>query len=124
MHLGPTSLEGGQNTRETNVSTLSSAGDESQKEEVGFHPHSSYISYSLEQAIVDALLDVYRREPGPWHVLNITTDKMAKQVVTALSKSDDHLSDVTAQQAQSTLDFLQDVWVVFYRTLYQRLSIG
>ncbi|PBK98518.1 kinase-like protein [Armillaria gallica] len=90
---GPTSLEGGQNTRETNVSTFSSAGDESQKEE----------------AIVDALLDVYKRESGPWHVLDITTDKIAKQVVTALSKSDNQLSDVTAKQAQSTLDFLQDL---------------
>ncbi len=117
-------MEVGQNTREANVSTLTSAGDESQKDDVGFHPRNPYISYSLEQAILDALLDVYKREPGPWHVLDVTTDKMAKQVVTALSKSDNQLSDVTAKQAQSTLDFLQDVGVVFYRTLYQQLSIG
>ncbi|KAK0187222.1 kinase-like domain-containing protein [Armillaria mellea] len=34
---------------------------------------------------------------------------MAKQVVTALSKSGDKLSDITAKQAQSILDFLQDL---------------
>ncbi len=85
---------------------------------MGFYPHS-YISYSLKQAVSDALLDVYRREPGPWHVPDAATDKIVRQVVMALSKSDDQLSNVTAKQAQSTLDFLQDVGVVFYRTLYQ-----
>ncbi len=85
---------------------------------MGFHPHS-YISYSLEQAISNAFLDVYRREPGLWHVPDVTTDNIARQVVVALSKSGDQLSNVTAKQAQSALDFLQDVGVVFYRTLYQ-----
>ncbi|KAK0473643.1 kinase-like domain-containing protein [Armillaria novae-zelandiae] len=93
VDFGPTSLEVGQDTRKANISTPSSAGDESQRDE----------------AIVVALLDVYRRDPGPWHVIDTTTSKMAKQVVTALSKLGDQLSDVTAKQAQSTLDFLQDL---------------
>ncbi|KAK0460841.1 kinase-like domain-containing protein [Armillaria novae-zelandiae] len=62
-----------------------------------------------DEAIVDALLEVRREEPGPSHVIDVTTENMAKHVMTALSKSVDQLSDVTARQAQSTLDFLQDL---------------
>lgn len=52
---------------------------------------------------------------------------MAKQVVTALSKSDIYgqLSDLTATQAQSTMDFLQDVGTVqFFRKLYINSSVS
>ncbi|SJL06571.1 uncharacterized protein ARMOST_09913 [Armillaria ostoyae] len=64
-----------------------------------------------DEAIVNALLDACRREPGPWHIIDVATDKIAKQVVTALSKSDIYgqLSDLTAMQAQSAVDFLQDL---------------
>ncbi|KAK0502314.1 kinase-like domain-containing protein [Armillaria luteobubalina] len=70
----------------------------------------SPISYPQDQAIVDALLDA-SREPGPWHVLDATTDKLVKKVATVLSKSEiyDQLSDLPVIQAQSTLDFLQDL---------------
>ncbi|KAK0473642.1 kinase-like domain-containing protein [Armillaria novae-zelandiae] len=68
------------------------------------------ISYPQDQAIVDALLDT-SREPGPWHVLDATTDELVKKVATVLSKSEiyDQLSDLPVIQAQSTLDFLQDL---------------
>ncbi|KAK0447365.1 uncharacterized protein EV420DRAFT_1568396 [Desarmillaria tabescens] len=67
-----------------------------------------------DEAIVNVLLDACRREPGPWHILDVTTDKTAKQVVTALSKPDiySQLSNLTVKQAQ-------DVGNVFYRKLDQ-----
>ncbi|PBK98525.1 kinase-like protein [Armillaria gallica] len=80
------------------------------EDEVSSHPNISYISYPQEQAIVDALLDA-SREPGPWHVLDATTNELAKKVATVLSKSEiyEQLSDLPIIQAQSTLDFLQDL---------------
>lgn len=83
------------------------------EDEVSFHSDISYISYPQEQAIVDALLDA-SREPGPWHILDATTNELAKKVATVLSKSEiyEQLSDLPVIQAQSTLDFLQDVGTV------------
>ncbi|KAK0234617.1 hypothetical protein EDD85DRAFT_969454 [Armillaria nabsnona] len=68
------------------------------------------VSEDEEQAIVDALLDA-SREPGPWHILDATTNELAKKVATILSKSEiyEQLSDLPVIQAQSTLDFLQDL---------------
>ncbi|KAG7440170.1 uncharacterized protein BT62DRAFT_641716 [Guyanagaster necrorhizus] len=73
-----------------------------------------------DEAVVNALLDACRRGPGPWHILDVTTDKIVKQVVTALSKSDiyDQLADLTVKQAQSSLDFLQDVGTISSKNFY------
>ncbi|KAK0502313.1 kinase-like domain-containing protein [Armillaria luteobubalina] len=87
------SFVSGKSKRDANVSAHSSDVDEGRKDE----------------AIVDALLDVSRQEPGPWHVLDVTIDKLAQQVVCALSKFGDKVRSITAKQAQSTLDFLQDL---------------
>ncbi|KAK0447363.1 kinase-like domain-containing protein [Desarmillaria tabescens] len=72
---------------------------------------TSLTDVSMDEAIVDALLDASEREPGPWHVLDVTTDELVQKIVTVLSKSDiyDQLSDLTVDQAQSTLNFLQDL---------------
>ncbi|KAK0429737.1 kinase-like domain-containing protein [Armillaria borealis] len=70
----------------------------------------SLTDVSKDEAIVDALLDA-SREPGPWHILDASTGELAKKVATILSKSEiyDQLSDLPVIQAQSTLDFLQDL---------------
>ncbi|KAK0218738.1 kinase-like domain-containing protein [Armillaria fumosa] len=69
------------------------------------------VSKDEEQAIVDALLDA-SGEVGPRYILDAATDELAKKVVVVLSKSEiyDQLSDLPVIQAQSALDFLQDLF--------------
>lgn len=62
-----------------------------------------------DETISDTFLDKSRSDPG--HSMNIRINNLVKQVTEVLSKSNisDQIRDLSVEEAQCTLDFLQDL---------------